>query len=94
MFEGLPELVLAIWTYIQSQLREAYAYLTTSTQSALDKITSLEPTQKVVLWIQLFVGLLTVVWIIFQFAWLRRLNEARLERHLESTISTERDGAC
>src|SRR5207244_3509149 len=23
--------------------------------------------------------------------WLRRLNEARLERHLESTISTERD---
>ena len=90
MFEGLPELVLAIWTYIQSQLREAYAYLTTSTQSALDRITSLEPTQKVVLWIQLFVGLLTVVWIIFQFAWLRRLNEARLERHLESTISTER----
>jgi tetratricopeptide (TPR) repeat protein len=51
----------------------------------------LEPTQKIVLWIQLFVGLLTVVWIIFQFAWLRRLNEARLERHLESTISTERD---
>jgi hypothetical protein len=28
---------------------------------------------------------------ISQFAWLRRLNEARLERHLESTISTERD---
>jgi len=91
MFEGLPELVLAIWTYVHRLLYEAYAYLTTSAQSTLDKITSLEPTQKVVLWIQLFVGLLTVVWIIFQFAWLRRLNEARLERHLESTINTERD---
>jgi tetratricopeptide (TPR) repeat protein len=44
-----------------------------------------------VLWIQLIVGLMTIVWIIFQFAWLRRLNEARLERHLESTISAERD---
>ncbi len=35
--------------------------------------------------------MLTIVWIIFQFAWLRRLNEARLERHLESTVSTERE---
>ena len=91
MFEGLPELVLGIWTYIQGLLHEAYVYLTTSAQSALDTIRNLEPTQKVVLWIQLFVGLLTIVWIIFQFAWLRRLNEARLERHLESTISTERE---
>jgi hypothetical protein len=82
MFEGLAELVLRIWTHVQGLLHQAYAYLTTSAQSALDKITSLEPTQKVVLWIQLIVGLLTVVWIVFQFAWLRRLNEARLERHL------------
>ena len=91
MFEGLPKLALTIWTYVQGQLHEAYVYLTTSAQSVLDTIRGLEPTQKVVLWIQLFVGLLTIVWIIFQFAWLRRLNEARLERHLESTISTERD---
>src|SRR5262245_45552569 len=91
MFEGLLGLILAIWSYVQGLLYQAYAYLTTSAQSAFDKITSLEPTQKVVLWIQLIVGLLTIVWIIFQFAWLRRLNEARLERHLESTISTERD---
>jgi hypothetical protein len=91
MFEGLPERIVEVWTQIQSLLHEAYISLIMSAQTALDKITSLEPTQKVVLWIQLFVGLLTVVWIIFQFAWLRRLNEARLERHLESTISTERD---
>jgi hypothetical protein len=36
-------------------------------------------------------GSLTVVWIIFQFAWLRRLNEARLERYLEDRIGSERD---
>jgi hypothetical protein len=91
MFEGLLELVFAIGTYVQGLLHEAYVYLTTSAQTALDTIRNLEPTQKVVLWIQLFVGLLTIVWIIFQFAWLRRLNEAKLERHLETTISTERD---
>jgi hypothetical protein len=91
MFEGLFEIALAIRTYVQGMLHETYVYLATNAQSALDTIGGLEPTQKVVLWIQLFVGLLTIVWIIFQFAWLRRLNEARLERHLESTISTERD---
>jgi hypothetical protein len=91
MFEGRIESALAIWASFLDLLRDAYAYLTTSAQTAFDKIASLEPTQKVVLWIQLLVGLLTIVWIIFQFAWLRRLNEARLERHLESTISTERD---
>ena len=36
-------------------------------------------------------GLLTVTWIIFQFAWYRRLNEAELERYLEEQIATERD---
>src|SRR5262245_33173885 len=91
MVEGFTKSALAIWAGFLDLLRDAYTYLTTNAQAALDKIASLEPTQRVVLWIQLLVGLLTIVWIIFQFAWLRRLNEARLERHLESTISTERD---
>lgn len=93
MFEGLLEHAFGFWTYIQGLLQRARDYLSTSAQSLLDNIRSLEPNQKLVLWIQLIVGLLTIVWIIFQFAWLRRLNEARLERHLESTISTERDEA-
>lgn len=57
----------------------------------LQKIAEINPTQRAVLWIQLTAGALTVVWIVFQFAWLRRLNEARLERYLEDRISDERD---
>src|SRR2546430_4034758 len=91
MFDGLTEIAMAFWSYLQVLARALYVSLTTNLQSAVSKLASVEPTQKIVLWIQLVVGLMTVVWIIFQFAWLRRLNEARLERHLESTISTERD---
>ncbi len=51
MFEGLTEIALAGWTYVQLVAHEIYVYLTTILQSALNRITSLEPTQKVVLWI-------------------------------------------
>jgi len=91
MFEGLAEIILETWARILALVGELYEVLATSARAARDMITGLEPTQRAVLWIQLAVGLMTIVWIIFQFAWLRRLNEARLERHLESTISSERD---
>ena len=68
------------WEPVTSRLRQV-----------LDALTGLSPDQKIVLWIQSIVGCLTIVWIIFQFAWLRRLNEARLERYLEDRIATERD---
>ena len=57
----------------------------------VEALSGLNPDQKIVLWIQSIVGCLTILWIIFQFAWLRRLNEARLERYLEDRIATERD---
>lgn len=60
-------------------------------QEFSQQIASINPTQSMVLWIQIVAGSLTVVWIFVQFAWLRRLNEARLERYLEERITTERD---
>jgi tetratricopeptide (TPR) repeat protein len=60
-------------------------------QYIADSVTSINPSQSAVLWIQIIAGLLTVIWIIFQFAWMRRLNEARLERYLEERIATERE---
>ena len=66
MFEGLTEIALAIWTFVQVLSHWLSDYIATSVQSAFDRIASLEPTQRVVLWIQLIVGLMTIVWIIFQ----------------------------
>ena len=51
----------------------------------------IHPSQTEVLWLQLVVGLLTILWIIFQFAWLRRLNEVKLEKFLEAAVRMERD---
>lgn len=73
-------LLLNAWHYVLSWLYLAY-----------EKASSIDPTQSAALWVQIIAGSLTVVWIIFQFAWMRRLNEARLERFLEDRISTERD---
>jgi hypothetical protein len=43
MFEWLTESVLTIWIGFQEWLRDAYANLTTGVQTALSKITTLEP---------------------------------------------------
>jgi tetratricopeptide (TPR) repeat protein len=43
------------------------------------------------MWIQLLAGMMTVIWIIIQFAAWRRLNEARVERYLEDRIDSERE---
>lgn len=59
--------------------------------SVRESVAAINPSQSAVLWIQIVSGTLTVIWIVFQFAWLRRLNEARLERYLEDRITTERD---
>jgi hypothetical protein len=91
MFERIADIILETWAGILVLAGELYAAVATNVRAARDMIAGLEPTQRAVLWIQLVVGLMTIVWIIFQFAWLRRLNEARLERHLEGTISSERD---
>ena len=80
MFEDVSTRIQAAWTYFLSLLQAVY-----------DTVSGINPTQSAVLWIQIIAGSLTVIWIIFQFAWLRRLNEARLERYLENRIATERD---
>ena len=91
MFEWLFDTIIFAWTYLfaagQEQLQDLRDWL----EGVRTAIANFNPTQRVVLWIQFGVGILTVIWIVFQFAWLRRLNEARLERHLEGTISAERD---
>jgi tetratricopeptide (TPR) repeat protein len=80
MFRDIGAAIQTAWTYVLDLL-----------QATFQLVSSLNPTQSAVLWLQIIVGCLTVVWIIFQFAWLRRLNEARLERYLEDRIATERD---
>jgi hypothetical protein len=80
MLEDVAARIQVASTYFLSLLRAGY-----------DTVEGINPTQSAVLWIQVIAVSLTVVWIIFQFAWLRRLNEARLERYLENRIATERD---
>jgi hypothetical protein len=57
----------------------------------IEQAKSIDPTQRVVLWLQLSAAAISIAWIAIQFAWLRRLNEARLERYLEDRIANERD---
>ena len=80
MFEDIAALIHGIWHYIFGWL-----------QLTFETARNINPSQPAVLWVQLAAGTLTVIWIVFQFAWLRRLNEARLERYLEDRIITERD---
>lgn len=68
-----------------------WQYLLERLHLVLQAAADINPTQRAVLWVQLIAGSLTVIWIIFQIAWLRRLNEARLERYLENRIAFERD---
>jgi tetratricopeptide (TPR) repeat protein len=81
----------AVLRGIVGSLNKLGVLLSESWMSITKRLGEVEPTQAAVLWIQIVVGLLTILWIMFQFAWLRRLNESRLERHLEGTISAERD---
>ena len=80
MFESIAAAIQTAWWHFLGWLQSSY-----------QTVSSINPNQSAVLWIQIVAGSLTVIWIIFQFAWLRRLNEARLERYLENRIATERD---
>lgn len=91
MLEHFIDALIVVWTFVGVVLEHAGDAITLHVQGGWAAIKDVRPTSEIVLAVQLFVGLLTVVWIIFQFAWLRRLNEARLERHLEGTISAERE---
>ena len=91
MFEWLIDAILLAWTYVLTLGQQYFQEINSWFEAARAEIASFNPTQRLVLWIQFGVGLLTIIWIVFQFAWMRRLNEARLERHLEGTISAERD---
>ena len=91
MLEELKGIALAVLSYIFSAGQELIGKILTFFETVRINIESIRPTQDLVLWIQLVVGFMTIVWIVFQFAWLRRLNESRLEKHLEQTISAERD---
>jgi hypothetical protein len=88
MFAEIIEFLLSMGSDV---LRFGHGLAVSIYDSANNKFANFKPTQDLVLWIQVVVGLMTIVWIIFQFAWLRRLNESRLERHLEGTISSQRD---
>lgn len=83
--------VQVLRTFLGVLLEHAARSLRSLPEDVWLSLKGLRPTADIVLTIQLVVGVLTIVWIIFQFAWLRRLNEVRLERHLEGTISAERD---
>jgi hypothetical protein len=91
MFEWPIDAIAGAWNYLQTVGQDLINGLILWAATVRTEIASFNPTQRIVLWIQFGVGILTIIWIIFQFAWLRRLNEARLERHLEETITTERD---
>src|SRR5689334_17425722 len=91
MFEWPIDAIAGAWNYFHTVGQVLINELSLLAAAARTEIASFNPTQRLVLWIQFGVGILTIIWIIFQFAWLRRLNEARLERHLEGTISAERD---
>jgi tetratricopeptide (TPR) repeat protein len=91
MFEWPIDAIAGAWNYLQTVGQDLINELGLLTAAVRTEIASFNPTQRLVLWIQFGVGILTIIWIIFQFAWMRRLNEARLERHLEGTISAERD---
>lgn len=91
MVESIVETLLVFGTFLGVLIEHAVQQLRSVPQGLWLAAKGLKPTADAVLIIQLIVGILTIVWIIFQFAWLRRLNESRLERHLEGTISAERD---
>jgi tetratricopeptide (TPR) repeat protein len=80
MFEVIGGIVQSLWHHVLGSLELVF-----------ETATNINPTQPAVLWVQIIAGSLTVIWIIFQFAWMRRLNESRLERYLESRIVAERD---
>lgn len=87
--------VFEIATAVASRVIESISQLSWLVETTLGllerKVAQIRPSQTEVLWLQIIVGLLTILWILFQFAWLRRLNEARLEKFLEAAVRMERD---
>ena len=76
--------------FIESAIA-ADAWLRELASHATLYFSDLTPSQKVATWLQIVVGCLSILWIMFQFAWMRRLNEAKLEKYLEDRIISERE---
>lgn len=80
-----------MWEDTLRVLRTICASCVENSEALLQRVRDYNPSQSTVLWFQLIVAVLTIGWIVYQFTWLRRLNEARLEEYLEQKILTDHD---